>query len=315
MSDRLKLVFAGTPDFAVPSLAALINSGHDVCAVFTQPDRPKGRGRHLTASPIKTLAQQHRIPVYQPEQINTATVTTLEQYQADLMIVIAYGLLLPAAMLSVPRLGCFNVHASLLPRWRGAAPIQRAIAAGDQQTGVTIMQMDAGLDTGAIVLQQSCPISAEETSISLHDKLAVLGQQALVESLTKITTEPLTPTAQDNALACYAHKLNKTEAIINWQQNAAVIAAKIRAFQPWPGVSTQFADMTLKLWQAHAVSDHSDYQPGTLLALTPQTMDIACGSGILRVSKLQCPNRRPVTAGDFINAYRQQLIPQHTCFS
>ena len=231
----LKIIFAGTPDFAASALSALIESEHDVVAVYTQPDRPAGRGRKLRASPVKELALKHDIPVLQPEKLKDAeTHDVLRSFNADVMIVAAYGLILPQAVLDIPRLGCLNIHASLLPRWRGAAPIQRAIAAGDKESGITIMQMDAGLDTGDILLLSHCPINDNDNGGDLHDRLAEMGASSILEALKDIESGNTKPIKQDDALATYAHKLDKKEAIINWKDSAENIERLIRAFNPWP---------------------------------------------------------------------------------
>ena len=233
--NKLKLIFAGTPDFAARHLAALLSSGHEVVAVYTQPDKPAGRGQKLTASPVKELALAHDLPVYQPASLrNEAAQAELAALGADLMVVVAYGLILPKAVLDTPRLGCINVHGSLLPRWRGAAPIQRSIWAGDAETGVTIMQMDVGLDTGAMIRKVTCPIASDETSASLYDKLAGLGPQALVDTLDAMAAGDTAAEPQDDALANYAEKLSKEEARIDWSMDAVAIARCIRAFNPWP---------------------------------------------------------------------------------
>ncbi|MEO6696481.1 MAG: methionyl-tRNA formyltransferase, partial [Gammaproteobacteria bacterium] len=231
----LKIIFAGTPEFAVPALQALLDSAHEVCAVYTQPDRPAGRGRTVQASPVKQLALRHRIPVLQPPSLKDASVQeTLRALVADLMVVVAYGLILPAAVLSAPRLGCINIHASLLPRWRGAAPIQRAILAGDDQTGITLMQMDEGLDTGAMLVQRPCPILPTDSAKTLHDRLAALGAETLIETLGPLQDGTITARTQNGDAACYAAKLSKPEAVLDWRLDAAALDRKVRAFNPSP---------------------------------------------------------------------------------
>ncbi|MEG3026124.1 MAG: methionyl-tRNA formyltransferase, partial [Aeromonas sp.] len=249
--NKLKLIFAGTPDFAARHLAALLSSDHEVVAVYTQPDKPAGRGQKLTASPVKELALAHELPVYQPASLRSEEAQAeLAALGADLMVVVAYGLILPKVVLDTPRLGCINVHGSLLPRWRGAAPIQRAIWAGDTETGVTIMQMDVGLDTGAMIRKVTCPIASDETSTSLYDKLAELGPQALVDTLNAMAAGEARAQEQDDALANYAQKLSKEEARIDWSMDAAAIERCIRAFNPWPISWFEVAEQTIKVWQA-----------------------------------------------------------------
>ncbi|MBL4638853.1 MAG: methionyl-tRNA formyltransferase, partial [Proteobacteria bacterium] len=235
----MRIIFAGTPDFAANTLEALLTTDHEICAVYTQPDRPSGRGRKLTASPVKQLAVEHQIPVQQPLNFKSEEIKQiLAAYQADLMIVVAYGLLLPQAVLDAPTLGCINIHASLLPRWRGAAPIQRAILAGDHETGICIMQMEAGLDTGPVLAQATCPIHDDDTAQILHDRLVLLGAKTLLETLPEIESRQQQAKKQDDALSCYADKLKKQEAIIDWHQPAIRIAKQIHAFNPWPVAQT-----------------------------------------------------------------------------
>ena len=308
--NKLKLIFAGTPDFAARHLAALLSSDHEVVAVYTQPDKPAGRGQKLTASPVKELALAHDLPVYQPASLrNEAAQAELAALGADLMVVVAYGLILPKAVLDTPRLGCLNVHGSLLPRWRGAAPIQRAIWAGDAETGVTIMQMDVGLDTGAMIRKVSCPIAFDETSASLYDKLAELGPQALVDTLDAMAAGDTTAEAQDDALANYAQKLSKEEARIDWSMEAVAIERCIRAFNPWPISWFEVADQTIKVWQAEVIdSDHG--QPvGTLLKADKQGIDVATGKGVLRLLTLQPPGKKAMSVPDLLNSRRDWFEP------
>ncbi|MGL5523897.1 MAG: methionyl-tRNA formyltransferase, partial [Aeromonas veronii] len=252
--NKLKLIFAGTPDFAARHLAALLSSDHEVVAVYTQPDKPAGRGQKLTASPVKELALAHNLPVYQPASLRQEKAQAeLAALGADLMVVVAYGLILPKVVLDTPRLGCINVHGSLLPRWRGAAPIQRSIWAGDVETGVTIMQMDVGLDTGAMIRKVTCPIAADETSASLYDKLAELGPQALVDTINAMAAGETAAEAQDDAQANYAEKLSKEEARIDWSMEAVAIERCIRSFNPWPISWFEVADQTVKVWQAAVI--------------------------------------------------------------
>ena len=308
--NKLKLIFAGTPDFAARHLAALLSSGHEVVAVYTQPDKPAGRGQKLTASPVKELALAHDLPVYQPASLrNEAAQAELAALGADLMVVVAYGLILPKAVLDTPRLGCINVHGSLLPRWRGAAPIQRSIWAGDAETGVTIMQMDVGLDTGAMIRKVSCTIASDETSASLYDKLAELGPQALVDTLDAMAAGDTTAEAQDDALANYAQKLSKEEARIDWSMEAVAIERCIRAFNPWPISWFEVADQTIKVWQAEVIdSDHG--QPvGTLLKADKQGIDVATGKGVLRLLTLQPPGKKAMSVPDLLNSRRDWFEP------
>ncbi|MFT7683871.1 MAG: methionyl-tRNA formyltransferase, partial [Moritella dasanensis] len=251
MTKPLRIIFAGTPDFAAKHLSALLNSEHQVIAVYSQPDRPAGRGKKLKPSDVKQLAVSHDIPVYQPASLrNEEAQQALSALDADLMVVVAYGLILPQVVLDTPRLGCINVHGSLLPRWRGAAPIQRSIWAGDAETGVTIMQMDLGLDTGAMLHKVTCPIAADETSASLYDKLAELGPQGLLETLAQISDNTAVAEVQDDEQSNYAAKLSKEEANIDWTQSAVEIERQVRAFNPWPVSYTQIAEQNVKIWQA-----------------------------------------------------------------
>ena len=273
-----RIIFAGTPDFAAEALSALISSEHDVVAVYTQPDRPAGRGRKLRASPVKEVAVKNDIPVLQPENLKeTETQDVLRAFNADVMVVAAYGLILPQAILDIPRFGCLNIHASLLPRWRGAAPIQRAIAADDKESGITIMQMNAGLDTGDILHLSSCPITEKDTGGDLHDRLASIGANAILETLKVLCSDALKPVVQDDSLATYAHKLDKKEAQINWYHSAVEIDRLIRAFNPWPVAFTLIDDKPLRIWQAQALSNEpnteTDIKPGTILSCDKNGID------------------------------------------
>jgi len=303
MSQPLKIIFAGTPDFAAEALKALLNTEHQIVAVYTQPDRPAGRGRKVTASPVKAVAQEFGLPVYQPVNLKgEEDLQALEALQADLMVVAAYGLILPQRVLDAPKIDCINIHASLLPRWRGAAPIHRAILAGDSETGITIMQMEAGLDTGAMFYKLVCPIEANETAGSLHDKLAALGAQALLESLPGIIDGSLQPEIQDDSLTTYAHKLSKAESAINWTKPAIELARQINAFNPWPVAQADMDGKPLRLWQAEVVAESTTQPPGSVVASGSLGIDVATVDGVLRILKLQLPGKRAMSAADFLNA-------------
>lgn len=306
----LRIIFAGTPDFAASSLAAVLASEHDVVAVYTQPDRPAGRGRKLCPSPVKSLALEHDIPVYQPLSLkDEAEQQTLASLNADLMIVVAYGLILPQAVLDTPRLGCINVHASLLPRWRGAAPIHRSLLAGDTQTGITIMQMDAGLDTGDMLSKSVCDINDTDTSGSLHDRLADLGAQTLISTLAPLAAGELTPEVQDDSQATYAHKLEKREGQIDWTQPATEIARRIRGFNPWPVCFSALEGDNLRIWAGHADEQASDAAPGTIISADAEGIRVAAGSGSVYLTELQLPGGRPQTARNLLNAHSARLAP------
>lgn len=301
----MKIIFAGTPDFALPVLQVLLESSHQLAAVYTQPDRPAGRGRHPRASPVKQLAVSHDIPVFQPGTLRAATVQAeLAALHPDLIIVVAYGLILPPAVLAMPRLGCINVHASLLPRWRGAAPIQRAILAGDTETGVTLMQMEAGLDCGPVLASRACAIGATDTGGQLHDRLARLGARLLEDSLGALEQGSLPAQVQDEAQVTYAAKLDKREALIDWSRPAAELGRQVRAFNPWPVAETRYAGKQLRVWEAGVVASAAAGQaPGSVVQAGKQGIDVVCGSGVLRLQMLQLPGARPVSAADFINAH------------
>lgn len=309
MSDsahKLRILFAGTPDFAASSLQALLDAGHDVIGVYTQPDRPAGRGRKLTPSPVKKVALEHELPVYQPLNFKQEEDRqTLADLNADLMIVVAYGLLLPKAVLEAPRLGCINVHASLLPRWRGAAPIHRALLAGDSETGVTIMQMDEGLDTGAMLLKKSCPITATETSGELHDKLAQIGAEALLESLPGIADQSIHHEVQDGSAANYAHKLEKAEGEIDWQRSAAEIAIQIRGLSPWPVAYSSLNGSPLRIWYAEATDQNcKGAAAGTIIRTDKKAIYVACGDNALKLLKIQLPGSKAMECSAVLNAKR-----------
>lgn len=304
----LRVIFAGTPDFAASALSALIKSEHQVVAVYTQPDRPAGRGRKLRVSPVKKVALENDIPVLQPDNLKeAATQELLRFFQADVMIVAAYGLILPQIVLDIPRLGCLNIHASLLPRWRGAAPIQRAIAAGDKESGITIMQMNAGLDTGDILQLASCPVTGEDTGGSLHDRLAEIGASAILKTLEELDSGKIKPITQDDSLATYAHKLDKKEALINWQNSAPEIERLIRAFNPWPVAFTYLNEKTLRIWQAQALTQNSDLKAGTVISCDKKGINISCGTGVLRLLKLQPAGSKTMDVAAFMNGHAKQL--------
>ena len=301
----MKIVFAGTPDFAVPSLLAAASRG-EVAAVYTQPDRPAGRGRGLTASPVKREATRLGIPVLQPESLKGELMgDVMRQIAPDLIVVVAYGLMLPRSILAIPRHGCWNVHASLLPRWRGAAPIQRAIEAGDTETGVCLMQMEAGLDTGPVMLSQQTPIGAEETGGQLHDRLAELGAQILADGLGLLRAG-MRPQgiAQPVEGVTYAHKLEKSEAQLDWSQPAEMLARKVRAFEPWPVAEAMVAGERLRIHGAIAIDLNHNAAPGALLAASRQGIDIACAQGALRLRVIQREGGKAITAADYLNARR-----------
>lgn len=310
MKNEKRIIFAGTPEFAIPSLLALINSKHTVCAVYTQPDRKAGRGRKLKASPIKVTALEHGIDVYQPANLkDTETEAQLRALQPDLMIVVAYGLILSEPVLAIPRLGCLNVHASLLPRWRGAAPIQRALLAADTITGITLMQMDKGLDTGAILKKESCQILPDDTGETLHDRLATLGGKLLADNLDNIENLPLIQ--QNNSQATYAKKLEKAEAQLNWQVPATVLERKVRAFNPYPVAQAELFDQTLRVWAAQALPALPITEPiGSVIRCQRDGIDIVTGEGILRLLKVQRAGGKPIAVGDFLNAH-----PNYMCGS
>ncbi|AIY64294.1 methionyl-tRNA formyltransferase [Pseudoalteromonas piratica] len=300
MSKPLRIVFAGTPDFAAQHLDALIQSNHDVIAVYSQPDRPAGRGKKLKASEVKQLALTHDIPVYQPENFKSDEAKQqLADLDADIMVVVAYGLLLPKAILETPKLGCINVHGSILPRWRGAAPIQRAIWAGDAETGVTIMQMDEGLDTGDMISIATCPIEAHDTSASLYSKLAELGPTALIDTLATIADGTANAEKQNDELANYAKKLSKDEANIDWQMPAQQIERNIRAFNPWPICFTQMQGNTVKVYAAELVN--LDGNVGEVLAADKTGITVATGEGALKITQLQPQGKKPMSVQDFLN--------------
>ncbi|MEO5624708.1 MAG: methionyl-tRNA formyltransferase [Dokdonella sp.] len=304
----MRLIFAGTPEFAVPSLQACLASGAEVVAVYTQPDRPAGRGRKLAASPVKQTALAAGIAVEQPETLRDAAARAqLAAYSADLIIVVAYGLILPKAVLALPRLGCWNVHASLLPRWRGAAPIQRAILAGDAETGVDLMQMEAGLDTGPVLLEARTAIAPYDTGGSLHDRIAAIGAQTLADGLARtLRGETLAARAQAVDGVVYAHKLDKAEARLDWNDSANALARKVRAFDPWPVAEAQIQGERLRIWSAEAVDDAGvKAEPGSVVGHHRDAIDIATADGLLRIRELQREGGRRMPVRDWLNARRE----------
>lgn len=301
---KMSIVFAGTPAFADIILQALIKAQFPILAVYTKQDKPTGRGQKLAFCPVKQTALAHEIPVFQPKTLrDSAAQAELAALKPDLMIVAAYGLILPQAVLDLPRLGCINVHGSLLPQWRGAAPIHRAVLAGDAETGITIMQMDAGLDTGNMLYKRSCPILEDDTSSSLHDKLASLGAIALLEALEKLQQGELIAEKQDDTKATYAHKLEKEEAKINWQTSARAIDRQVRAFNPWPIAQTNLDDKTLRIWQAMALTETTLAPPGTILQVSKKGIDVATSDGVLRILTMQLPNQKVLSVADILNGH------------
>ncbi|WP_029406628.1 methionyl-tRNA formyltransferase [Thiomicrorhabdus sp. Milos-T2] len=307
MSQALRIIFAGTPDFSVAPLKALLNSQHEVIAVYTQPDRPAGRGRKLTASPVKQVALEHNISVYQPESLKDGDAQkNLNDLNADIMIVVAYGLILPQVVLDMPKMGCLNIHASLLPRWRGAAPIQRAIESGDPQSGVTIMQMNAGLDTGDMLYKLATDITPEDSAQTLHDRLSDLGCEALMATIEGLQNKSIVPEKQNEDLVTYAEKMHKEEALIQWNQPALKIIRKIQAFNPWPVAHTPFQDKPLRVWQARQLNTEeqakfNDQQklPGLVIGLTKQGLIVATGDQPICLQQVQPAGKKAMSAYDF----------------
>ncbi|MBD8874627.1 methionyl-tRNA formyltransferase [Rhodanobacter sp. DHB23] len=313
MSARpLRVVFAGTPEFAVPCLEACRASGAEVVAVYTQPDRPAGRGRKLAPSPVKQAALAAGIAVEQPETLKTAEAqATLAAYRPDLMVVVAYGLILPRKVLAIPRLGCWNVHASLLPRWRGAAPIQRAILAGDSETGVGLMQMEAGLDTGPVLLEKRTAITGDDTGGTLHDRLAALGAEALADGLARVLAGAmLTATPQVAEGVVYAHKLDKAESALDFSRPAIALERQVRAFDPWPGSDAELAGERVRVWAARAVGPSQAGEAGRVIAAGREGIAIACGEGTLRITALQRAGGRRISAADYLNARPELRSPR-----
>ncbi len=307
-SSALRIIFAGTPDFAASALNALINKGYNIVATYTQPDRPAGRGKKMHKSPVKQLAERHNIPVYQPLNFKDDTdQQALKRLDADLMIVAAYGIILPKAVLDTPKRGCINIHASILPRWRGAAPIQRAIQAGDTETGITIMQMDEGLDTGNILWVKKTAITENDNGGTLHDRLADLGAEAMIEALERLDTSELTNEQQDDQQACYAHKLSKADAEIDWTQTAKSIQLTIRAFNPWPVAYAIETGERIRLFEAEIVENNTDKSPGTVINKTRDGVVVVCGEGAINIKKLQLPGAKAMSVSDFVNGGKAML--------
>ncbi len=303
MSSSLRIAFAGTPEFALTALDALAGSPHRICGVWTQPDRPAGRGRKLSPSPVKRRALELGLPVHQPTSLKQAEAQAhIKEAAPDVMVVVAYGLILPSAVLAIPRLGCLNIHASLLPRWRGAAPIQRAILAGDRESGVSIMQMDKGLDTGGVLLERATPIAPDESAGALHDRLAELGAHALLEVLARLPD--LKPVPQKSTGVTYADKLTKEEALLDWRRPAAELARAVRAYNPWPVAHTLYQDKPLRVWRAAVAGGDASAEPGTVLAAGRFGLDVATGAGVLRLLEVQPAGGKPVAAADFANGRR-----------
>ncbi len=304
----LNIVFAGTPGFTLPCLDALAASKHHLLAVYTQPDRPAGRGRSMQASAVKTWAESKHIPVHQPLNFkDNQAIADLAALAPDILVVIAYGLILPQAVLNIPRLGCINVHASLLPRWRGASPIQQAILHGDQKTGITIMQMDAGMDTGDMLCRVDCPIHSTDTAESLHDRLASLAATPLLDTLDLLASGQARPEQQDNEQVTYAPKINKEDAIIDWHQAAIRIDQQIRAFNPWPIACTRIGEEILRIHQAHVIEEPSTQKPGTVISIDKRGMLVATGQNSIMVERIQFPGGKAMQVSDWLNAGRDQL--------
>ena len=299
--DSLRTVFMGTPEFALPPLEGLLAAGVNLVGVYTQPDRPKGRGKKLAESPVKKLALEHNIPVFQPQKLRAPdAVAELQELAPDLIIVVAYGQILPKAVLDIPKYHCINIHASLLPKYRGAAPINKAIIDGETETGVTTMLMDVGLDTGAMLVKMSLPIGSDETAGKLHDRLALLGRKALEETLDQVCQESLEPEEQDDGLSCYASMMKKEDGLIDWQQSATVIHNQVRGLDPWPAAYTYLDGDVLKI-AATTVEDGADAAAGTIVSADKSGVRVACGSGILVIGELQLPGKKRLHAVSFLS--------------
>ncbi|GAA6144763.1 methionyl-tRNA formyltransferase [Thalassolituus maritimus] len=306
----LRIVFAGTPEFAAVHLSALLDTEHEIVGVYSQPDRPAGRGKKLQPSPVKQVALEHDIPVFQPLNFKEeADVDQLRALNADVMVVVAYGLLLPLNVLEAPKFGCLNVHASLLPRWRGAAPIQRCIEAGDKVTGITIMQMDVGLDTGDMLSKVTTGINLDDTGGTLHDRLAALGPDALIKTLASVEAGTLSPESQNDAAACYAHKLTKQEALIDWDTSADELADRVRAFNPFPMAFTLLGDERIRVHAAQSIEKATQLAPGTIANVSAEGIEVACKEGVLRLTKLQLAGKKPMAVADIINGQPNLFQP------
>jgi methionyl-tRNA formyltransferase len=300
----MKVIFAGTPEFAVPTLQMILNSGHEVCAVYTQPDRPSGRGRKMKMSPVKALALSAQIPVFQPESLKSPeALAEIVGLDADLMVVVAYGLLLPQVILDAPRLGCINVHASLLPRWRGAAPIQRAIISGDVETGVTIMEMVLKLDAGAMLHKECCRVDPEESASELHDRLAVLGAVGLKKVLPLLERGDVIRVEQDESDVCYAKKLQKDEVLIDWNKSAVILARQVLGFNSWPVAQTLYHGQVLRIWRASAYDSVVEGVPGAVQVGKERVLEVMTGQGVLRLLEVQLPGGKRMPSEAFLNAH------------
>ena len=299
----MRVIFAGTPEFSVPSLDALISAGHDIVAVYTQPDRQAGRGRKTRPSPVKLYAQKHAIEIEQPATMKDAA-TKMNAFNADVMVVVAYGLILPPEILQIPKHGCLNIHASLLPRWRGAAPIHRAIEAGDTESGITIMQMDAGLDTGDILATYPVSILPSDTSETLHDKLASTGASAICDVLANLDSYQKSASLQQADLASYARKISRDESSINWNESCSLLQRRIRAFNPWPGSETWYKEIKLRIWQSECDNETHQHEPGVIISADKSAIRVACREGILRILVLQRPGGKPLGVADFLNGMK-----------
>jgi len=305
----LRIIFAGTPEFAKPVLDALLGSEHQVIAVYTQPDRPAGRGRKVHTGPIKELAEQHSLPVYQPESLrDEKELQQLRELAPDVMVVVGYGMLLPETVLQIPKFGCVNVHPSLLPRWRGSTPVQSAILAGDTKTGVAVMQLDKGMDSGDILNMLETEVGAEETSGELYDRLFKMGADLLLKTLVQAEHHKLQPQAQNHNQVTLAKKIRKADAEINWTLSAQTLCNQIRAFNPWPIAFTYFKQQPLKIWKAKVVNEKTGLKPGSIANITKSELDIATSDGLLRLLVVQLPGKRPLPIKDFINAHKKYLV-------
>jgi methionyl-tRNA formyltransferase len=309
MAHHLKILFAGTPTFAAKHLQALLDAKFNICAVITQPDKPAGRGRKLQPSPVKQLAMANHLATYQPTTLRDQDIQqVIQKLQPDIIVDVACGLLVPKEILDLPRYGCINVHPSLLPRWRGATPIQHAILAGDQQTGISIMQMDEGWDTGPVLLQKTCPIKPDDTTAILLEKLAEVGITALIEVLTKLEQNGINAEKQSDNAACYAKKINKEAGRINWQKSAIELDREIRAYNPWPIAFTEIGGQIVRIWQAAPTNNKANDKPGTILQLNKQSIDVATGDGILRIYKMQFPGGKVLSIVDLLHSKKDFFI-------